>query len=130
MILGCRAGARIQDVARQCRTRQNTIIKRRDRFVEKGLAGLADDPSPGTKKIDGEDFRRRVLAMLEKSPPAGQAVWDGSEKSCMSSSTITARTKNAIPGLPCTRTFTFTSLQRRPAGSTKLKSGSVHYGGN
>lgn len=77
MVLGCLDGRRVQEVAANCRTRANTIIKWRDRFVDRGLSGLEDEPRPGAKKVYGDDFRLRVLATLERPPPVGQAVWDG-----------------------------------------------------
>jgi transposase len=77
MILGCLAGNRVNEVARTCQTRPNTVIKWRRRFAEQGLAGLRDAPRPGAKPIYGADFRNRVLALLEKPPPPGQACWDG-----------------------------------------------------
>ena len=77
IILGCLAGQRVQDIARQCHTRPNTVIKWRQRFVQGGLPGLSDAPRPGAKPIYGEEFRHRVLAVLELPPPAGQAAWDG-----------------------------------------------------
>jgi transposase len=77
MILGCLEGKRVQRIARENHTRANTVIKWRQRFVERGLAGLADAPRPGAKPIYGQDFRHGVLALLEQPPPAGQACWDG-----------------------------------------------------
>jgi transposase len=77
LILGCLAGKRVQEVARSCHTRPNTVIKWRQRFAQHGLAGLRDAPRPGAKPIYGVDFRNRVLALLEQPPPAGQAAWDG-----------------------------------------------------
>lgn len=77
MMLGCLKGLRVQEVAKACRTRANTVIKWRDRFVELGLDGLKDEARPGAKRIYDEDFRLRVLATLEGTPPIGQAVWDG-----------------------------------------------------
>src|SRR3954471_14405636 len=77
IILGCLAGQGVQEVARACHTRPNTVIKWRPRFAQSGLAGLRDAPRPGAKPVYGEDFRNRVLALLEQPPPAGQATWDG-----------------------------------------------------
>jgi transposase len=77
MILGCLAGKRVSEVARRCHTRPNTVIKWRQRFAQQGLAGLRDAPRPGAKPVYGEDFRNRVLALLEPPPPAGQSSWDG-----------------------------------------------------
>ena len=77
IILGCLAGQRVKEIAHSCRTRPNTVIKWRQRFVEHGLAGLRDAPRPGAKPVYGEEFRHRVLALLEQPPPEGQASWDG-----------------------------------------------------
>lgn len=77
IVLGCVAGERVKEVARRCHTRPNTVIKWRARFAEHGLAGLEDAPRPGAKPVYDEAFRNRVLATLEKPPPAGQATWDG-----------------------------------------------------
>jgi transposase len=77
IILGCLAGRRVQEVARQCHTRPNTVIKWRQRFATHGLKGLRDAPRPGAKRRYDEAFRNRVLAVLEQPPPPGQAVWDG-----------------------------------------------------
>ena len=77
IILGCLAGKQVKEVARACHTRPNTVIKWRRRFAQRGLAGLRDAPRPGAKRVYGEDFRNRVLALLEQPPPPGQASWDG-----------------------------------------------------
>src|SRR5258706_11817798 len=73
----CVAGEREKEVPRRYQTRPNTVIKWRRRFVQHGLAGLRDAPRPGAKPVYGAEFRNRVLALLEKPPPAGQACWDG-----------------------------------------------------
>ena len=78
MMLGCLNGQPVLVVAKDCRTRENTVIKWRDRFVAHGLPGLEDLPRPGARKVYDDEFRRRVLATLEQPPPIGQAVWDGS----------------------------------------------------
>jgi transposase len=70
-------GKRVQQIAQECGTRPNTVIKWRQRFVQGGLVGLRDAPRPGAKPVYGADFRNQVLAVLETSPPAGQACWDG-----------------------------------------------------
>ena len=77
IILGCLSGKRVQEVACGCHTRPNTVIKWRQRFAQRGLAGLQDAPRPGAKPVYGADFRNRVLALLEQPPPSGQAAWDG-----------------------------------------------------
>ena len=77
IILGCLAGKRVKEIARTCHTRPNTVIQWRQRFVQGGRAGLRDAQRPGARRIYGEDFRKRVLALLEQPPPSGQASWDG-----------------------------------------------------
>lgn len=77
IIIGCLAGRRVREIARQCHTRPNTVIKWRQRFVGQGLKGLRDAPRPGAQRRYDEAFRKRVLAVLEDPPPAGQATWDG-----------------------------------------------------
>jgi transposase len=77
IILGCLDRKRVQDIAHECHTRPNTVIKWRQRFAQSGLAGLNDASRPGARPIYGEDFRNRVLAILEQSPPPGLACWDG-----------------------------------------------------
>jgi len=77
IILGCLAGDRVSAVASACRTRPNTVIKWRQRFVQGGLSGLRDAARPGAKPVYGIAFRNRVLALLEQPPPEGQVCWDG-----------------------------------------------------
>lgn len=77
MVLECIAGRKINAVAEQFNTRPNTVIKWRQRFERKRLAGLRDERRSGKKTVYGVAFRNEVLAMLEQPPPAGQATWDG-----------------------------------------------------
>ncbi len=77
IIIGCLAGRRVREIARQCQTRPNTVIKWRQRFVGQGLKGLRDAPRPGAQRRYDEAFRKRVLSVLEQPPPVGQASWDG-----------------------------------------------------
>jgi transposase len=71
------AGKRVQEVARQCHTRPNTVIKWRQRFASQGFKGLRDAPRPGAQRRYDQAFRNRVLAVLEQPAPVGQATWDG-----------------------------------------------------
>src|SRR5712692_3706386 len=49
IILSCLAGRGVKEVARICRTRPNSVIKWRQRFAQRGLAGLRDALRPGAK---------------------------------------------------------------------------------
>jgi transposase len=77
IVLYCLSGKQVQEIAKECQTRANTVIKWRNRFAVSRIAGLADAPRPGAKKKYGTDFRNQVLNVLEGPPPEGQAMWDG-----------------------------------------------------
>ena len=77
IVLCCLSGKQVQDIAKECQTRANTVIKWRNRFTMSRIAGLTDAPRSGAKKKYGADFRSQVLGTLESPPPEGQAMWDG-----------------------------------------------------
>ena len=47
------------------------------RFAREGLAGLADKPRPGPPPKYRAEAGQRILAVLDRSPPAGFARWTG-----------------------------------------------------
>jgi transposase len=49
----------------------------RGRFARSGLAGLVDKPRPGPAPKYGAETGRRILAVLQRPPPAGFARWNG-----------------------------------------------------
>ena len=55
----------------------NTVSTWRARYAGGGLAGLADKPRPGPKPRYTAETGRRILAVLERPPPAGFARWMG-----------------------------------------------------
>jgi transposase len=67
------------EIARALGTRPATVSKWRVRFQREGLEGLHDDYRPGRPPSSGDvrDFRRRLLACLDKAPPKGYARWNG-----------------------------------------------------
>jgi len=73
----CLNGVPVAEIAREMKTRPNTVIFWRKRFEEKGTDGLRDHPRSGKPPRYGVEFRNKVLKTLEQPPPAGQAVWDG-----------------------------------------------------
>src|SRR5213593_4003867 len=77
IILGCLAGKRVRQVARECHTRPNTVIKWRQRLVRNGLRGLYDVHRPGLKTWYDDPFRNRVLALLEDPPLWARQVGTG-----------------------------------------------------
>ena len=64
-------------IARELETRPATVTKWRVRFARLGVDGLRDAPRPGKKRRYLPDDEKRVLQMLDQSPPSGYAQWNG-----------------------------------------------------
>ena len=77
IVLACLQGKRNDMVAREMGVRPNTVGQWRCRFAARGIAGLRDAPRSGKPAKYGVELRDRILAQLERSPPAGMASWDG-----------------------------------------------------
>src|ERR1017187_4382469 len=77
IVLACLEGKEIQQVARELGVSIPTVTKWRQRFALWGLRGLRDQSRPGKPVRYDTAFRNRVLATLEKAPPAGMSHWDG-----------------------------------------------------
>ena len=54
-----------------------TVSLWRGRYARGGLAGLAGKPLPGAKPKYGVQTGKRILAVLDRAPPAGFARWTG-----------------------------------------------------
>jgi len=77
MVLGCIDGKLIKDIATELGEEEYIVIKWRDRFIEKGIAGLHDAPRSGKPVTYGDEWKKMVLAKLDEKPPNGLARWDG-----------------------------------------------------
>jgi transposase len=77
IILGCLEGGRIMDIAEALGEQNDVIIKWRDRFAQKGIAGIQDAPRSGKPVAYDEKWERTVLEKLDEPPPNQQARWDG-----------------------------------------------------
>jgi transposase len=77
IILLAGEGRSTRSIARMVGTMPRTVSMWRGRFARKGLAGLADQPRPGPAPKYGIEAGRRILAVLERAPPAGFARWTG-----------------------------------------------------
>src|SRR3972149_2262203 len=64
-------------IARKLETRPATVTKWRTRFARLGLDGLRDAPRPGQRRRYLPDDEKRVLRMLDQSPPSGYSQWNG-----------------------------------------------------
>jgi transposase len=75
VVLACAEGADSNKVARRLRVSPTTVWKWRARFVSKRVAGLLDEPRPGTpRKIDDTQIERVIVRTLE-STPRGATQW-------------------------------------------------------
>lgn len=77
IILRLHAGGQIKDIARELKTRPNTVGKWRDRFLKRRIKGLYDAARSGKPKQHGPEVRNKLLKKLEEPAPKGQATWDG-----------------------------------------------------
>lgn len=77
MILDSGAGRAVKEIAQNLGTYPNKVIFWRQRYLEKGLDGLLDQPRSGRPALYGESFRNSVLALLSQDPPKGLSLWDG-----------------------------------------------------
>jgi transposase len=69
IILACASGACNSEVAKQLEITGATVCKWRQRFVERRVNGLLDDPRPGIpRKITDEDVENVVRLTLESTP--------------------------------------------------------------
>jgi transposase len=76
IVLACAQGQTNQAVARQERVTPQTVGKWRQRFVERRLDGLVDEPRPGQpRKITDEQVEQVIVTTLEQAPPDGGTHW-------------------------------------------------------
>lgn len=54
-----------------------TVSLWRGRYAREGLSGLSDKPRPGPPPKYSVETARRILAVLDRPPPAGFARWTG-----------------------------------------------------
>lgn len=78
IVLLAAEGHTTRSIARTVEVMPRTVSLWRGRYAREGLAGLADRPLPGARPKYGPDTARRVLAILDRPPPAGFARWTGS----------------------------------------------------
>jgi transposase len=70
-------GRSTRSIAEEVGAMPTTVSTWRGRFAREGLAGLADKPRPGPQPKYGDATGRRILAVLDRPPPAGFARWNG-----------------------------------------------------
>jgi transposase len=70
-------GLSTRSIAKEVGIQPRIVSKWRHRFADHGLAGLNDRPRAAKQPIYGPATNKRILALLDKPPPAGYARWTG-----------------------------------------------------
>ena len=108
IILACAQNAPSAEVARRVRTTPQTVGKWRQRFIERRLDGLLDEPRPGTPRSLGDAQVERLIATTLNEVPRDATHWSTrslARKLKLSQSTV-SRVWRAF-GLQPHRTETF-----------------------
>ena len=77
IVLLAAAGRSTRSIAAEVSVQPRIVSNWRRRFADHGLDGLRDRPRAGKKPIYGKATNKRILALLDKPPPAGYARWTG-----------------------------------------------------
>jgi transposase len=77
IVLLAAEGRSTRSIAEEVGVQPRIVSNWRRRFADHGLAGLEDRPRGGKEPIYGQATNRRILALLDKPPPAGYARWTG-----------------------------------------------------
>lgn len=77
IILLCLKDKTNLEIAQELGISRFTVAKWRKRFYKESLKGLYDIQRSGKPKKYGDDFRNKLLKILETTPPKGQSNWDG-----------------------------------------------------
>ena len=67
----------MRSIAEEVGVQPRIVSNWRRRFADHGLAGLEDRARGGKTPIYGQATNRRILALLDKPPPAAYARWRG-----------------------------------------------------
>src|ERR1700736_5930802 len=78
IILLSHEGLTVEKISERLKTRPARVSKWRQRFVRDRLKALADAPRSGKPQKYSEKTQKRVLSLLDSSPPEGYAQWNGS----------------------------------------------------
>src|SRR5262245_5282265 len=77
IVLLAAEGRSTRSIAEEVGVQPRIVSNWRRRFAEHGLGGLKDHPRAVKQRIYGKATNKRILALLEKPPPAGYARWTG-----------------------------------------------------
>ena len=68
-------GRSTRSIAKEVGVQPRIVSLWRHRYADHGLEGLQDKPRPGKQPIYTKATDKRILKLLDKSPPAGYARW-------------------------------------------------------
>src|ERR1043165_448436 len=77
IILLADEGRSTRSIARTLGTMPGPVSAWVGRFAREGWAGWSNKPHPGPAPTYGSETGRRILAVLDREPPAGFARWSG-----------------------------------------------------
>ena len=77
IVLMAGSGAATREIARTVGCTIGTASKWRVRFAGKRMAGLKDAGERGAEPKYGSEHNARILALLDRKPPAGYSNWSG-----------------------------------------------------
>jgi len=75
IVLRCAEGVPSTQVAAQLRVTNNTVSKWRNRYIERGLAGLLDEPRSGAPRKVSDEQVEAVLTKTLEEMPRGATQW-------------------------------------------------------
>lgn len=78
IILLCLEGIPLAHIAKKLAIGLTTVVRWRNRFKDTGINGLVDLHRNGRPLVYNQDFRIKVLRLLELPPPDGYGQWTGS----------------------------------------------------
>ena len=91
IILACARGENNSEVARRCQVIRQTVGKWRNRFLERGLDGLLDEPRPGAPRTHDDAKIEQLIATTLNERPVEATHWSTrllARKLKMSQSTV------------------------------------------
>jgi len=75
IVLRCAAVETNAEVARLLHTSDATVGKWRERFVDRRVDGLHDEPRPGAPRLIGDDKIEEVVTKTLETTPRGRTHW-------------------------------------------------------
>lgn len=77
IVLLAAAGCSTRSIAKEVGVQPRIVSLWRHRYADYGLEGLQSKPLPGKQPIYTTATNKRILRLLDNSPPAGYARWTG-----------------------------------------------------